>query len=195
PHAGAHIVSPTPPPGAPATTQNLKKWDGNLSPYPPRRGGQKKQNPFPTIGTPRTYHRDIRKAGNQGSVCTYHRDIDGAPRCPHHRDISRLPYPAPAGGGIQGIPLQGSSTVRAPVQAGDAGSSPAPVASLTEHVLSIVNAELDALDAGRERTRVSAARHDEMAAPSKPAQKTARAVEGPRAGAAGNQARVHGERR
>jgi uncharacterized protein DUF3631 len=40
-----------------------------------------------------------------------------------------------------------------------------------------------------------AARYDEMAAPSKPAQKTARAVEGPRAGAAGNQARVHGERR
>src|SRR5262245_21105586 len=39
------------------------------------------------------------------------------------------------------------------------------------------------------------AHHDEMAAPSKPAQKTARAVEGPRAGAAGNQARVHGERR
>jgi hypothetical protein len=38
-------------------------------------------------------------------------------------------------------------------------------------------------------------RHDEMATPSKPAQKTARAVEGPRAGAAGNQARVHGERR
>ena len=37
--------------------------------------------------------------------------------------------------------------------------------------------------------------HDEMAIPSKPAQKTARAVEGPRAGAAGNQARVHGERR
>jgi hypothetical protein len=39
------------------------------------------------------------------------------------------------------------------------------------------------------------AHHDEMAAPSKPAQKTARAVEGPRPGAAGNQARVHGERR
>src|SRR5215813_8794475 len=39
------------------------------------------------------------------------------------------------------------------------------------------------------------AHHDEMATPSKPAQKTARAVEGPRAGAAGNQARVHGERR
>jgi hypothetical protein len=31
-----------------------------------------------------------------------------------------------------------------------------------------------------------AAHHDEMATPSKPAQKTARAVEGPRAGAAGN---------
>src|SRR5215831_5078605 len=40
-----------------------------------------------------------------------------------------------------------------------------------------------------------AAHHDEMAAPSKPAQKTARAVEGPRASAARNQARVHGERR
>jgi hypothetical protein len=39
------------------------------------------------------------------------------------------------------------------------------------------------------------AHHDEMASPSKPAQKTARAVEGPRPGAAGNQARVHGERR
>src|SRR5262249_4882868 len=39
------------------------------------------------------------------------------------------------------------------------------------------------------------ARHDEMATPSKPAQKTARAVEGLRAGAARNQARVHGERR
>jgi hypothetical protein len=39
------------------------------------------------------------------------------------------------------------------------------------------------------------ARHDEMATPSKPAQKTARAVEGPRPGAAGNQACVHGERR
>src|SRR5262249_5858578 len=47
----------------------------------------------------------------------------------------------------------------------------------------------------RRRRRVGAARHDEMATPSKPAQKTARAVEGPRAGAAGNQARVHGERR
>src|SRR5262249_19230266 len=39
------------------------------------------------------------------------------------------------------------------------------------------------------------AHHDEMATPSKPAQKTARTVEGPGAGAAGNQARVPGERR
>src|SRR5215831_8009608 len=46
----------------------------------------------------------------------------------------------------------------------------------------------------RERVLIPA-HHDEMATPSKPAQKTARAVEGPRAGAAGNQARVHGERR
>src|SRR5262249_47774508 len=127
--AGAGFVSPVPARGTPPQPGVLKKGKGKLSAYPPRRGGRKKQNPVPAIGTPRTYHRDIRKAGNQGSVCTYHRDIDGAPRCPHHRDISRLPYPAPAGGGIQGVPLQGSSTVRAPVQAGDAGSSPAPVAS------------------------------------------------------------------
>src|SRR5262249_21691354 len=38
------------------------------------------------------------------------------------------------------------------------------------------------------------ARHDEMATPSKPAQKTARAVEGPRPGAAGNQALLGRER-
>src|SRR5262245_43149866 len=41
----------------------------------------------------------------------------------------------------------------------------------------------------------SLARYDETATPSNTAQKTARAVEGPRVGAAGNQARVHGERR
>jgi hypothetical protein len=45
------------------------------------------------------------------------------------------------------------------------------------------------------RARSQLKRHEEMATPSKPAQKTARAVEGPRAGAAGNRARVHGERR
>ena len=48
---------------------------------------------------------------------------------------------------------------------------------------------------GRTKPPEARAHHDEMATPSKPAQKTARAVEGPRAGAAGNQARVHGERR
>src|SRR5262249_12516498 len=54
---------------------------------------------------------------------------------------------------------QGSSTARAPAQAGDAGSSPAPVAKpdplrgpdgeLTTLVLGIVNDQLDELDARR----------------------------------------------
>src|SRR5215813_12745183 len=46
-----------------------------------------------------------------------------------------------------------------------------------------------------QRNELLTPHHDKMATPSKPAQKTARAVEGPRAGAAGNQARVPGERR
>src|SRR5262249_21224949 len=45
------------------------------------------------------------------------------------------------------------------------------------------------------KTPPAESHHDEMASPSKPAQKTGRAFEGPGAGAAGNQARVYGERR
>jgi hypothetical protein len=62
--------------------------------------------------------------------------------------ISRLPFP---GAGEEGI--QGSSTVRAPAQAGDAGSSPAPVArpDLTTMVLDIVTAQLNELESRRRR--------------------------------------------
>jgi len=42
-----------------------------------------------------------------------------------------------------GFCFQGSSTVRTPAQAGEAGSSPAPVANLTTMVLDIVNGQLD----------------------------------------------------
>jgi hypothetical protein len=119
-------------------TRDFEKWEGVMFEYKPRRSGPKKQNPVPTMGTPRTHHGYIRKAKRAGSVCTHHGDIGDATKCTHHRYISRLPSPASGKG-----PLQGSSTVRAPAQAGGAGSSPAPVASLTEYVLRMVNAELD----------------------------------------------------
>src|SRR5262245_86346 len=62
--------------------------------------------------------------------------------------ISRLPFTA---AGEEGI--QGSSTVRAPAQAGDAGSSPAPVAKpdLTTMVLDIVTVQLNELEGRRQR--------------------------------------------
>jgi hypothetical protein len=129
-------------------TRDFEKWDGELFVYTPRRGGCKKQNPVPTMGTPRIHHGDIRKAGHGGSVCTHHGDISDPPRCTHHGDISRLPFPAAAEARIQG-----SSTVRAPAQAGDAGSSPAPVAKpdLTTMVLDIVTAQLNELESRRRR--------------------------------------------
>ena len=127
-------------------TRDFEKWDGEPFAYTPRRDARKKQNPVPTMGTPRTHHRDIRKPGNGGSVCTHHGYIRDAPRCTHHGDRSRFPYPT-----SKEEQLQGSSTARAPVQAGGAGSSPAPVSSLTEYVLSVVNAELDRMPSLRLR--------------------------------------------
>jgi hypothetical protein len=124
--------------GTHPATRDFGKWDGEPFVYRPKRPARKKQKPVPTMGTPRTHHGDIRKAGHGGSVCTHHGDISDPPRCTHHGDISRLPFPAAAEARIQG-----SLTVRAPAQAGGAGSSPAPVASLTEYVLSMVNAVLD----------------------------------------------------
>jgi hypothetical protein len=125
-------------------TRDFEKWDNEPFVYTPRRGSRKKQNPVPPMGTPRSHHGYIRKAKHGGSVCSHHGYIGNARRCSHHRNISRLPFPASGEDG-----LQGSSTVRAPARAGGAGSSPAPVANLTEHVLSVVNAELDRLGGRR----------------------------------------------
>ena len=120
--------------------RDFEKWERSLFKTPPKKPGWKKQSPVPQRGTPRTTARYIRTAPGEGSVCTTARDIHEAANCPTARYISRLPLP-PAGEAA----LRGSSTVRAPAQAGGAGSSPAPVASLTEYVLSVVNAELDRL--------------------------------------------------
>jgi hypothetical protein len=128
----AHVTHPP--------TRDYEKWDGELFIYT-RRGGRKKQNPVPTIGTLRSHHRNIRKLPGAGSVCTYHGNIGEASPRSHHRNTSRLPPPK-----AREERKQGSSSARAPVKAGGAGSSPAPVASLTEYVLSVVNAELDRLD-------------------------------------------------
>jgi hypothetical protein len=127
-------------------TRDFEKWDRTPFIYLPRRPGQKEQKPVPPRGTPCTTAWDIRKAGDGGSVCTAAWDIGAAPRCPTAWDISRLPSPAVAVGQDQG-----SSTARAPVQAGDAGSSPAPDAKpdLTTMVLGIVNAQLDELERRR----------------------------------------------
>jgi hypothetical protein len=122
-------------------TCDFKKWDGGQFAYVPRRARRRKQNPVPTIGTPRSDYLNILKAGNGGSVCTVYRNIDGAAKCSDHRSISRLPSPS---AGEEGI--QGSLTVRALARARGAGSSPAPVASLTDYVLSVVSAELDRLE-------------------------------------------------
>jgi hypothetical protein len=124
-------------------TRDYEKWDGELFVYTPHRDDHKKQNPVPPRGTPCTTAWDIRKVGQEGSVCTTAWDIDAAPRCTTAWDISRVPLPK-GGEAIR----QGSSTVRAPALAGDAGSSPAPVAKpdLTTMVLDIVTAQLDELE-------------------------------------------------
>ena len=119
-------------------TRDYEKWSGELFAYTPRQTGRKKQNPVPRRRTPRPVPSYIRKAPGEGSVCPAPSYIDQPPRCPAPSYISRLPSLA-AGEGT----LQGSSTVRAPAHAGGAGSSPAPVANLTEYVLRVVNAELD----------------------------------------------------
>src|SRR5262249_12567167 len=83
--------------------------------------------------TPRPVAQDIRKGSNGSAVCPTAQDIDEAPRCPTAQDISRLPSPT-----AREEPTQGSLTVRAPAQAGGAGSSPVPVTNPTEMVLEMV---------------------------------------------------------
>ena len=120
--------------GSHAATRDYERWDGSIFEYTPRRPSRKKQKPVPPRGTPCTTAWDIRKAGDGGAAW----------------DISRLPSPAVGEGQDKD---QGSSTVRAPAQAGDAGSSPAPVAKpdLTTMVLDILTAQLNELESRRRR--------------------------------------------
>jgi hypothetical protein len=127
--------------GTQPATRDYGKWDGELFVYRPRRASRRKQNPVLRRRTPRIAPSDIRRASNGSSVCIAPSDIDEAPRCIAPSDISRLP--SLSASGAEGAPIQGSLTVRAPARAGGAGSSPAPVASLTEYVLSVVNRVLD----------------------------------------------------
>jgi hypothetical protein len=87
-------------------TRDFEKWDGEMFAYTPRRPGRKKQNPVRSHRTP----------------CPVPPDIETAPECPVKPDISRRTSLR-----AKRRVKQGSSTARAPVQAGDAGSSPAPV--------------------------------------------------------------------
>src|SRR5262249_35353416 len=131
-------------------TRDYEKWDRMPFVYTPRRPGRKKQKPVLSRRTVRIVPSDIRKAPGKGSVCIVPSDIDELPKCPVPSDISRLPSPTAAVGQDQG-----SSTARAPAvaQAGDAGSSPAPVTKpdLTTMVLEIVHAQLDELETRRTR--------------------------------------------
>jgi hypothetical protein len=92
-------------------TRDFEKWDGEMFVYTPRRSGRKKQNPVRSHRTPCPAPPDIRRGARGRFVC------------PVPPDISRKASP-PAKRRVR----QGSSTARAPAQAGDAGSSPAPVA-------------------------------------------------------------------
>ena len=124
--------------GTHPATRDYEKWDGSIFENPPRKSGWKKQNPVLRRRTPRIARSDIRKIPNRGFVCIAAPDIGEARRCIAPSDISRLPLPRAGEEQGKGSLLQGSSTVRAPAQAGDAGSSPAPVASLTEIMLEMV---------------------------------------------------------
>jgi hypothetical protein len=129
-------------------TRDYEKWNGELFVYTPRRSARKKQNPVRKMRTPRTQNAYIGKLSDEGAVCTQNPYIGEASRCTQNADISRLPLPA-----SREEKIQGSLTVRAPAQAGGAGSSPAPVAKpdLTTMVLDIVTAQLNELESRRRR--------------------------------------------
>ena len=124
--------------GTRLATRDFERWNGERFVYAPRRAKRKKQNPVSMVDTPCIADRHIRRASEGASVCIADRHIDTAPRCVEDRHVSRIATPS-----AKLCLKQGSSTARASAQAGDAGSSPAPVASLTDMVLEIVNAELD----------------------------------------------------
>jgi hypothetical protein len=103
-------------------TRDFEKWDGEMFTYTPRRPGRKKQKPVSLGDTPRVPEGHIRKGSKGSSVCAPEGHIGTAPKCVPRGHVSRRTSPQRSG-----RMNQGSSTARAPVQAGDAGSSPAPV--------------------------------------------------------------------
>jgi hypothetical protein len=122
--------------GAHPATLDFTKWDGELFVYRPR----KKQKPVCAAHTPCIVPKDIQKPVYGAAVCIVPSDIHVPSPCIVRSDTSRLPVG-------KGEEIQGSSTERAPALngGGGAGSSPAPVANIVEHVASVVAGELDKL--------------------------------------------------
>jgi hypothetical protein len=131
------------PHGTHPPTRDFEKWDGKPFVYSPRRGRRKKQNPVRMVRTPRAHGAHIRNGSGGASVCTHKPYIGTAPRYTHKPYISRKASPQ-----AKPAPLQGSSTARAPVQAGDAGSSPAPVAKPVPDAAAVVMAYCPEADGG-----------------------------------------------
>ena len=115
------------PHGTHPPTRDFEKWDGEMFAYTPRRLGRKKQNPVSLGDTPRVPEGHIRKGSKGSSVCAPEGHRGAAPKRVPRGHTSRRASPQ-----CSGRVKQGSLTARAPVQAGDAGSSPAPVANLQE---------------------------------------------------------------
>jgi hypothetical protein len=142
--------------GTQLPTRDFEKWDGGLFVYTPSRPSRKKQNPVTKIVTPRDENRHIRKGSNGASVCNENRHIGSASGCDENRHVSRSTSPVHPRGRHQG-----SLTARAPAQAGDAGSSPAPVTdpqrhtreSLMQYVANVIDEQLHDLDLQRVRAR------------------------------------------
>jgi hypothetical protein len=108
--------------GTHAASRDYEKWDGSIFELTPSRPSRRKQNPVLPRRTPCPTASDIRGKENVGGVCLAASDTVAAPRCPTASDTSRIPSIGLSERG----PDQGSSTARAPGQAGGAGSSPAP---------------------------------------------------------------------
>ena len=109
--------------GTHPATRDFEKWDGEIFVYTPRRPSRKKQNPVLMVSTPRADGQHIRRGRRQSSVCADGQHIGTAGGCDDGQHISRSATRKRSDG-----VMQGSSTARAPARAGDAGSSPAPVA-------------------------------------------------------------------
>src|SRR5262245_61239661 len=119
--------------GTHPATRDYEKWGGSIFENPPRESGWKKQNPGSGGKPPLPARSSIRKGAGKKSVWLTRSSIGETPRWLTRSSISRLPLPSEGEAA-----LQGSLTVRAPAQAGGAGSSPAPVTNPTAMVLEMV---------------------------------------------------------